>query len=237
MTGRPFFTDTCRSCGAALGGEFCTECGQGHRHDRLRVQDMVSDVVDSVINLDSRVIQTVIGLSLRPGQTARDYVNGRRIPYVTPLRYAIGTCALWWLAVSLQFEPSAASEVPPFIVRYGQIINLLSIPVLVPFVQVVFLRSMYTYAEHFCFLLYTIGHLFLWRMGLALAALIPGTSSTFLEAVDFLFFVSYTGWALWGFHHGRTDNLPIRIVAALLAILIGSNLISGAVILLASATS
>ena len=48
----------------------------------------------------------MIGLTLHRGRVALDYVESRRIRYVSPLRYAIGTCALWWFTVALQPDAS-----------------------------------------------------------------------------------------------------------------------------------
>jgi hypothetical protein len=39
----------CLNCGAPLGGRYCAQCGQDHRHIRLRVTDWIHDATDSVL--------------------------------------------------------------------------------------------------------------------------------------------------------------------------------------------
>lgn len=126
-SGVPSFTNTCLNCGSGLSGAYCFECGQGHRHARLRLRDWLSDVIDGIANLDSRILNTVIGLSLRPGLVARDYVQGRRVGYVSPARYALVACALWWLAVSLNPHAAQAASAS-WQVGYGQFLRFGELP-------------------------------------------------------------------------------------------------------------
>jgi hypothetical protein len=227
----PAFAAVCRNCGEALEGEFCARCGQRHRHERLGVRALLDELVDSVANLDSRILQTMIGLTLRPGTVARDYVEGRQVRYVSPVRYAIGTCAAWWGAVALQ---PGTLENAPWWIEYGQLANLLSIPVLVPFVQVAFIGARYNYAEHLVLVLFLTGHTFLWRVLLAFTPWISSapTLSTVVSIVDQVLFIAYFTWALWGFHRGRVRLLPLRVIGGVLGVLVGGTLINVALVLL-----
>ncbi len=47
---------------------------------------IMADVVDSVLNIDSRILRTVGPLLFRPGRLTVDYFAGRRTRYVTPFR-------------------------------------------------------------------------------------------------------------------------------------------------------
>ena len=84
----------------------------------------------------------------------------------------------------------------------------------------------FNYAEYLVFLLFTIGHAFLWRAGLALIALVPDGPRQVLSTVDFFLFVIYFGWALRGFHRGRVRYLWLRVVAAILATLVHGTIIN-----------
>lgn len=231
VRGLPSFTTVCRNCGSTLHGEFCSACGQGHRHERLRIRDWIGDVVDGVVSLESRTAQTVLGLTLRPGQVARDYVDGGRVRYVSPARYALATCALWWLAVAL--NPGSSTAAPTiWWVKYGEFVNLATIPLLVPAVQLAFIGSRYNYAEYLGFLLLTTGQLFLGRAAFAafaafaLSTVVASRSATIaVGAIDQLLSIAYLSWALWGFHRREVRWLPARIVAAMLGMVIVSSLV------------
>ena len=212
----PKFTTQCRNCGATLHGEFCSRCGQLHRHERLRVRDWWADLVEAATDADSRVLRTVIGLAIRPGQMAREYVEGRRVEYVTPFRYAVGTCALWWLAVSL--NPAAASL---GWAKYGQAMNLALVPVLALCVLLAFVRSGYNYAEQLAFTYFVTAQLFLWRVPLALTFLLGAAAAPiapYVNLFDQILFFAYFAWALWGFHRGRVRFIALRIIGAEVAV-------------------
>jgi hypothetical protein len=209
----PAFTSTCRSCGAALGGAFCSRCGQEHRHERLRLRDWLHDALDAAASLDSRIWRTIAGLTIRPGRLVGEYVAGRRAPYVSPLRYAVVTCALWLFLVVLVNDARETANV--WWIEYGQIVNLASLPFMAVIYQLPFLKSGYNYAETLSFTLYTAGHLFLWRAGLAVAAEL-GAPNNALLVIDSVLYLAYTWWALWQFHAGRVGWRALRIVGALL---------------------
>jgi hypothetical protein len=227
----PAYTTVCRNCGEALTGEFCARCGQKHRHERLGVRVWLEDLITSVTNLESRILQTVIGLTLRPGTVPRDYVEGRQVRYVSPVRYALVTCAAWWAAVALQ---PGTLEGAAWWVQYGQLVNLASIPLLVPFVQVAFIGARYNYAEHLGFMLFATGHVFLWRVLFALTPWFTSapTSAVVVSIIDQVLFIAYFAWAMWGFHRGRVKLMPLRVFGGVLAVLIGGALINLALVLL-----
>jgi len=225
----PTFTGTCSNCGAALGGTFCSRCGQEHRHERLRVSHWLHDGLDAAASLDSRVWRTIAALTVRPGRMARDYVEGRRAPFVGPLRYAVATCALWFFAVVLVNDEAETSAI--WWIEYGQLINLASVPFMAATYQLPFLASRYNYAETLTFTLYATGHVFLWRAGLA-ASSVVGVPGNVLLIADNVLYLGYTAWALWQFHAGRVRWRPLRIFGALLGALIFGAALNVALMLL-----
>lgn len=228
----PTFTSTCRNCGAELGGTFCSRCGQEHRHERLRFSYWLQDVIDAAGSLDSRVWRTIAALTVRPGRMVRDYVDGRRAPFVSPLRYALATCALWWFAVTLNDEAQTSTV---WWIEYGQLINLASIPFIAAMYQLPLLGSRYNYAETLAFTLYTTGHVFLWRVGFAIAGLFVEGHADIFNYVDSALYLVYTAWALWQFYAGRVRWLPLRVVGALFGALLFSTALAVVLAVLAPA--
>jgi hypothetical protein len=182
----------------------------------------------SVANLDGNVVRTIRGMTLDPGGTARAYVDGRRARYVTPIRYALGTCALWWAVAAVQIaaaEPQLAAaasrsaaaarqvEAIRAMTKYGQLMNLLFVPFLVPAISLAFRGCRRNYAEHPCLTLFVCGHVFLWRAGMAYAgARFPAASPT-LNRVDPILFAVYFAWASAAFHRGDGAYVWLRALA------------------------
>ncbi|MCE5231766.1 MAG: DUF3667 domain-containing protein [Mizugakiibacter sp.] len=76
----------CANCGAPLSGPYCYACGQPVRGMVRPLSGLLADLVDTVFNIDSRILRTLGPLLLRPGFLTREYFAGRRQRYVTPVR-------------------------------------------------------------------------------------------------------------------------------------------------------
>ena len=76
----------CENCGAPLYGKYCYACGQPTTGMVRHFGSVLSDIADSVLNVDERLFRTIGPLYFRPGKLTLDYFAGRRARYVTPFR-------------------------------------------------------------------------------------------------------------------------------------------------------
>ena len=96
---------------------------------------MIEDVLDGLFNLDTRALRTVGELSVDPGRVGRDYLTGRRNPYLNPFKYALATFAFAVLVnrglVLLHGVPDdpALARLTEFSLTWGQLINFAATPV------------------------------------------------------------------------------------------------------------
>ena len=85
----------CLNCGAALAGAYCHACGQrAHVHRTLGA--FVHDLVHGVLHFEGKTWRTLPLLVWRPGKLTREYIDGRRASYVSPI-------ALFLFVVFLSF--------------------------------------------------------------------------------------------------------------------------------------
>lgn len=221
----------CPNCGAERLGRYCQSCGQDNRHPTPRVRDWWAVVVDTLFSLDGRWLRTLRELSWDPGGVVRRYLAGQRVRYVAPVRYALVTCAIWWVFVLVQIPDLSDPRINPglrVVLRYGQPLNLVMLPALAVGFWFAFLGTRLSYAAHACFLMLVSGHVFLWRAGLAaLGWWQPGWGPT-LNALDPWFAGGYVALAafFWqrppgriGWRHGL---LLLRIALALYLLFLGS---------------
>src|SRR5690606_25945566 len=83
----------CANCSTPLQGEYCHLCGQ-HAHSPVRsFAHAVEEVFESFWHLDGRIFRTLRQL-LVPGLLAREYLAGKRAPYVAPMRLFVVLCVL-----------------------------------------------------------------------------------------------------------------------------------------------
>lgn len=89
---------TCLNCGATLPGAFCPACGQKAQAARQPVGTLVRETFTEMFGLDGRFWRSVGALLVRPGHLTREYVAGRRMRYLRPLRlYLTSTLAFFFL--------------------------------------------------------------------------------------------------------------------------------------------
>jgi len=76
----------CLNCGAELRGRYCHECGQPEQDQRLPLKALAHVVVHEVAHVDHKILHTLRLLVCRPGALTEDFLAGRRVRHIRPLR-------------------------------------------------------------------------------------------------------------------------------------------------------
>lgn len=101
----------CENCGAPLMGEFCSQCGQHAIDYRRSILRVLLDAADSFLNWDTKFLQTLNLLLLRPWQLTNDFNAGRRARYVHPLRlYLIASVVFFLMARAINWDSPGPIE-------------------------------------------------------------------------------------------------------------------------------
>ena len=100
----------CENCGAELRGHWCAQCGQAAVDYRRSFRHVIADVLDSFLNWDSKFFATIALLILKPWRLTNEFLAGKRVRYVNPLRLYLLASILFFFAVNygakgLRFEP------------------------------------------------------------------------------------------------------------------------------------
>src|SRR6266516_3775555 len=100
----------CENCGAQLQGHWCAHCGQAAVDYRRSFRHVIADVLDSFLNWDSKFFATIALLILKPWRLTNEFLAGKRVRYVHPLRLYLLASILFFFAVNygardLRFEP------------------------------------------------------------------------------------------------------------------------------------
>ncbi|MBS0433050.1 MAG: DUF3667 domain-containing protein [Proteobacteria bacterium] len=102
----PASSAACANCGAPLYGEYCYQCGQPVKGLIRHLSGVLGDVLDTLFNIDSRVLRTLPALYFRPGFLTREYFAGRRVRYVTPFRLMFFLALIAFFVMHLAFDSS-----------------------------------------------------------------------------------------------------------------------------------
>ncbi|KFN50801.1 hypothetical protein N790_04900 [Arenimonas malthae CC-JY-1] len=105
----------CQNCGVPLLGEHCYACGQPTKGLVRHFTSIIGDFMDSVFELDSRILRTLGPLLFKPGYLSLEYFAGRRVRYVSPVRLFVFLSLFAFFAAQLSFkiEKGSAGEGEP----------------------------------------------------------------------------------------------------------------------------
>lgn len=76
----------CLNCGTQLKGEYCHNCGQHVTDHTMTVKDFILNYLDNAFLWDSKHIKTLWLLISRPGYLTNEYISGKFVSQVQPLK-------------------------------------------------------------------------------------------------------------------------------------------------------
>lgn len=76
----------CHNCGADAPGNFCSACGQATVLHMPSAREFLHEFVAHYVALEGKLWRTLALLLFRPGALSNEYIAGRRVRYVEPLR-------------------------------------------------------------------------------------------------------------------------------------------------------
>ena len=76
----------CLNCGALVDRKFCPECGQPNIETRDNFFHMVGHFISDYLHYDSKFLQSFKSLIIKPGFLTKQYLEGKRVRYIHPLR-------------------------------------------------------------------------------------------------------------------------------------------------------
>lgn len=104
----------CRNCGEPMAGLFCPACGQKRFVDSdRRLAHLLGAAFHELTSLDGRLLRSLRLLLFKPGALSREYHDGRRARYYTPIGLFVLANVLYFFAPALSdFNLSFVDQVP-----------------------------------------------------------------------------------------------------------------------------
>ena len=76
----------CPNCATQLGGKFCQGCGQPAHLHVPSAREFLHEFIAHYVALEGKLWKSVALLLFKPGRLTLEYIQGRRVRYVEPLR-------------------------------------------------------------------------------------------------------------------------------------------------------
>ena len=94
----------CPNCDYLFNGidNYCPNCGQENHSHKLPIKHFVIEAFEGYFHFDTKLINTIKDLILRPGLITKNYNLGKRARYISPVRLYIFVSFIFFLILSFQ---------------------------------------------------------------------------------------------------------------------------------------
>src|SRR5476651_1711610 len=92
----------CLNCGAELQGKFCHVCGQENLEMKESFGHMLNHAVSDYFHFDYQFFHTLKPLLFKPGKLTTEYLIGRRMQYLHPVKMYIFISLVYFLLMFKQ---------------------------------------------------------------------------------------------------------------------------------------
>ena len=79
----------CLNCGTQLQGKYCHSCGQENLQIKESFGHMITHAVGDYFHFDHQFFHTLKPLFLSPGKLTNEYMAGKRVQYLHPVKMYI----------------------------------------------------------------------------------------------------------------------------------------------------
>lgn len=87
----------CLNCQGELVGRYCHQCGQENLEPKETVWHLVTHFFNDITHFDGKFFETVRFLLRKPGYLSLEYMRGRRMSYLNPIRMYVFTSAIFFI--------------------------------------------------------------------------------------------------------------------------------------------
>ncbi len=89
----------CRNCGAAATGNYCPACGQETVLHVPSAREFLHEFIGHYVALEGKLWGTIGLLLFRPGSLTAEYIAGRRVRHIQPLRLYLTLSVLFFALI------------------------------------------------------------------------------------------------------------------------------------------
>ena len=102
----------CSNCNTQLfvTHEYCPQCGQINHSLNIPLKHLLAEAAEGVFHFDTKSVLTLNAICFKPGFLTAEFMRGRRVRYVAPVRFYIFISFIFFLVISL---PQASQGTSP----------------------------------------------------------------------------------------------------------------------------
>ena len=103
-------TTICKNCNHNFEGNFCNNCGQTINTHEINFKSVLHEIQHSIFHIDKGILYTTKELFQKPGQTIREYLNGKRVKHFKPFAYIFILSTIYAVLLKLTKKSSFLTQ-------------------------------------------------------------------------------------------------------------------------------
>jgi len=222
----------CKNCNTIFEGNYCNNCGQKAGEKQFMLSNLPGEFLHGFYHVHSGLLFTIRELFIRPGETLRGYIYGKRVKYFNPFTYLllvslVGGFLYKWSGMSDHMNEIflASGETIRFTGKYYNYRMLLTIPGYAIMCSIIYRSFKYNIAEHLIVNTFLISQsivlMIVWMLIVILVK--PGNL-----VFEILYISAFSSFILYQvvvfFHFFNTGKTLLRWIKAVASVLIGLGL-------------
>jgi len=145
----------CKNCNTTFEGNYCNNCGQKAGEKRFKLTNLPGEFLHGFYHVHRGLLFTIGELFIRPGETIRGYISGKRVKYFNPFTYLllvslVGGFLYKWSGIPEHLNENflASGDTIRFTGKYYSYRMLLTIPAYAIMCSIIYRSFKYNIAEH-----------------------------------------------------------------------------------------
>ncbi|SNR17667.1 DUF3667 domain-containing protein [Tenacibaculum jejuense] len=100
----------CKNCNAEVIGNFCSNCGQKTNVDTIDFKYLLSEINNSIFQVDHGFFYTIKQLAIAPGHSVKDFIDGKRKKYFKPITFVLILSTIYGLIAGISGEKTMLAD-------------------------------------------------------------------------------------------------------------------------------
>lgn len=207
----------CKNCGQIVDGKFCNQCGQSSKVGKINLSNFLEEISSSVFQINKGIFYTFKELLVRPGDSIKEFLRGKRKNHFKPVAYLFTFSTLYFLISRVvggstmmndvitgfslaTSHPEKGIEIPSFLAWLAEnfaYASLLLLPIFSFASSISFSGLGRNYLEHIVLNSYVTGQQAIFYSIFILLKIF--IDNEFLELLPVVISMFYTFWVFWQF--------------------------------------
>lgn len=147
----------CKNCDHTFDGNYCNNCGQTAHTHKIDTHYLWHEIQHGIFHVDAGILYTLKELSIKPGETIRSFIEGKRVRYFKPVAMLFLLATFYgilyhYFHIKPYYDNNEAPEVMKkvniWVSSHYALATLLLVPVYTLASFLFFRKSGYNYMEH-----------------------------------------------------------------------------------------